>query len=54
MDELCKFRILNGFKLPLGSNSGRIHHETMMDGEVVMDTDNNEVCKKKNLLFMYH
>ena len=44
MDELCKFRILTGFKLPLRSNPGHMHNETMMDGEVVMETDNNKVC----------
>jgi hypothetical protein len=44
MDELCKFRILTGFKLPLRSNPSHIHNETMMDGEVVVDDNNNKVC----------
>ncbi|CAG8500210.1 8747_t:CDS:10 [Funneliformis mosseae] len=42
MDESCKFRILTGFKLPLRSNHSFIHNETMMDGEMVMDTENKK------------
>ncbi|CAI2166656.1 9089_t:CDS:10 [Funneliformis geosporum] len=45
MDELCKFRILTGFKLPLRSNHSYIHNETMMDGEVVMDTANKQCLR---------
>lgn len=44
MDESCQFRTLAGFKLPLRSNPSQMHNETMMDGEVIIDTDNNKVC----------
>ncbi|CAG8592282.1 13674_t:CDS:10, partial [Funneliformis caledonium] len=45
MDESCKFRILTGFKLPLRSNHSFIHNETMMDGEMVMDTENKQCLR---------
>ncbi|GES77516.1 mRNA capping enzyme alpha subunit [Rhizophagus clarus] len=44
MDESCQFRTLAGFKLPLRSNPNHMHNETMMDGEVIIDTNNNEKC----------
>lgn len=43
MDESCQFRTLAGFKLPLRSNPNQMHNETMVDGEVIIDTDNNKV-----------
>ncbi|CAG8482418.1 20195_t:CDS:10 [Rhizophagus irregularis] len=47
MDESCQFRTLAGFKLPLRSNPNQMHNETMVDGEVIIDTDNN----KRYLIF---
>nr|CAG8581779.1 2112_t:CDS:2 [Entrophospora candida] len=42
MDELNKFRKLTGFKLPLCNNLNQFHNETMMDGEVVMEIDDEK------------
>ncbi|CAG8540998.1 8940_t:CDS:10 [Dentiscutata erythropus] len=44
LDESNKFRFLTNFKLPLRHNPNAIHDETMMDGEIVMEIDDNKKC----------
>ncbi|CAG8799002.1 5483_t:CDS:2, partial [Cetraspora pellucida] len=42
LDESNKFRFLTNFKLPQRHNPNAIHDETMMDGEIVMEIDDDK------------